>query len=139
MLKQCSQNGLPSRWKKAGFSNGLSQLCRVISPHRPHAEQIASTHRTREARPAVLAAERLDGLHAVADALLALGALGHAQAHVARLAVWVPAVDGEADVVVRERAVARERARGRARLRRRQERVAALGAEEVLLVVGALA
>ena len=27
MLKQCSQNGLPSRWKNAGFSNGLSQLC----------------------------------------------------------------------------------------------------------------
>ncbi len=27
MLKQCSQNGFPSRWKNAGFSNGLSQLC----------------------------------------------------------------------------------------------------------------
>ena len=57
----------------------------------------------------------------------------------ARLAVWVPAVDGEADVVSRERTVARERARGRTRLRRRQERVAALGAEEVLFVVCALA
>lgn len=53
----------------------------------------------------------------------------------ARLAVGVAFVDGEANVVVRERAIPRERARRRPRVGWRQERIAALGAEEVLFVV----
>jgi hypothetical protein len=63
---------------------------------------------------------------------------------VAALAVRVTLVHGEADVIVLERAVAGD---GEveptvtlgARARRREERVAALGAEEVLLVVRPLA
>ena len=97
--------------------------------------ELRRTHRTSEALPAPFAAESLDSLHAVPDALLALLALGHPQTHVASLPVRMALVDREADVVVRERAVARERPRRRARIGRWQERVAALGAEEVLLVI----
>jgi hypothetical protein len=98
-----------------------------------------ATHRAHEALPAELAAERLDGLHALAERAAAARALGQAEVDVAALAVRVALVDREADVLVRKRAIARERARARARTRRRQERVAALGAEEVLLVVRARA
>lgn len=115
---------------------------RTISA-RPDPDRSMHTHRTHEALPAPLRAERLDRAHPVADAPPALLALRHPQAHVARLAVRVPAVHGEPDVVVRELPVAadRDRAAGAARGargRRREERVAALGAEEVLLVVRAL-
>lgn len=99
-----------------------------------------ATHRTREALPAPLPPKCLYSLHPVPDTLLALLALRHAQPYVARLAVWVAAVHGEAHVVVcRELAITCERARRRAGICGREERVTTLGAEEVLLVVCALA
>ena len=100
------------------------------------------THGTGEAFPTPLPTECLDGLHAMADALLAFLAFGHTQPDMARLAVWMAFVNGEPDVVLcahGEFTITSERARRRARRRGGKEWVSALGAEEVLLVVRALA
>ncbi|THH21160.1 hypothetical protein EW146_g333 [Bondarzewia mesenterica] len=145
---QLSQKALLSRRKNAGFSNGFSQ------PYRPKKHQHRryrgtkykttsspggrETHRASETLPAPLAPQCLDGLHSRANWLLAPLALGRAQAHVARLAIWVPVVHREADTVVHEHAIA-----GEGQLAPisagRQERVPALRAEEMRLVICPLA
>lgn len=102
-------------------------------------ETTRATHSTHKARPAPLPPERLHRTVPLADALLAPLALRHAQPHVARLAVRVPAVHGEAHVVVRKGPVAAHRQVlfpvSLGWRRRREERVAALCAEEMLLVI----
>ena len=77
----------------------------------------------------------------IPNGFLALLAFRHPQADVARLAVRVSLIHREADVVLRarrKRTIACERTRRRAWVCRREERVPALGAEEVLLVVSPL-
>jgi hypothetical protein len=102
-------------------------------------EERIVAYRATKALPTPLPAEGLDGLVPVSDAPLAFLAFGQPEAHVARLAVRVPAVHGETDIVRDKCAVARkcEFALGSGE-RRRQERVAAFCAEEMLLVVSAL-
>lgn len=40
ILKQRSQNGFPSRWKNAGSSNGLLQLCQVPANYQFHVNKL---------------------------------------------------------------------------------------------------
>ena len=76
-------------------------------------EKDTKTHRTREALPAPLPAQRLNRLHPIPDTLLAFLTLRHAQPHMARFAVGMALVHREADIVFRtfgEFTVTRERA-----------------------------
>ena len=83
------------------------------------------------------------GLHTVPNALLAFLAFRGAEPYVTRLAIWVSLVHGKADIVVLKLAIAFERDAPRTLCvltvnARRQERVATLRAEEMLLVICAL-
>lgn len=87
--------------------------------------------------------ESLHGLHSVPDAVLAFFAFRGAESYVTRLAIWVSLVHGKADIVVLKLAITLERDASRTLCvltinAWRQEWVAALGAEEVLLVIRAL-
>ena len=87
--------------------------------------------------------ESLYGLHTVPNPLLAFLAFRGAESYVTRLAIWVSLVHGKADIVVLKLAIAFERHTPRTLCvltinARRQERVTALGAEEMLLVICAL-
>lgn len=119
---------------------------RISSYIRKTPEPNTRTHRTHKALPAPLTPKCLNSLHPFADAPLAAPTLWHAQSHVARLAVRVPAVHRKSDIVIPEVELAVAPYADFARLLRfvrfghrgREERVAALRAEEMLLVVRAL-
>jgi hypothetical protein len=87
--------------------------------------------------------ESFYGLHTVPNAFLASLAFRGAEPYVTRLAIWVSLVHGKADIVVLKLAIAFECDAPRTLCgltinARRQERVAALRAEEMLLVICAL-
>ena len=125
MLKHRSQNGRPSLWKKLGSSNGRSQPCDSGESIDTEDGRICA-HLTHKTTPTPLHTQRLDGLHPISYALLTLPALGHTQAYVARLAVRVAAVHGEAYIVC----IAFTPIEGR-----REERIPTLGTKEMLFVI----
>jgi hypothetical protein len=101
------------------------------------------TYGTAEALPVKFPTESLYGLHTVPNALLAPFAFRGAESYVTRLAIRVSLVHGEADIVVLKLAITLECDAPRTLFRltinaRRQKRVAAFRAEEMLLMICAL-
>jgi hypothetical protein len=99
MLKHRSQKGRPSLWKKLGSSNGRSQPCKANGQSSMNVQKWTSTYLAHKTAPTPLATQRLHSLHAIAYALLALTALGHSQAYMARLTIRMAVVHSEAHVV----------------------------------------
>ena len=62
-------------------------------------EKDTKTHRTREALPAPLPAQRLDRLHPIPDTPLAFLTLRHSQPNVTRLTIGMPFVYRESDII----------------------------------------
>lgn len=101
------------------------------------------TYGTAEALPVKFPTESLYGLHTVPNALLAPFAFRRAEPYVTRLAIRVSLVHGEADIVVLKFAITLECDTLRTLFcltinARRQKRVAAFRAEEMLLMICAL-
>lgn len=101
------------------------------------------TYGTAEALPVKFPTESFYGLHTVPNALLAPFAFRGAESYVTRLAIRVSLVHSEADIVVLKFAITLECDAPRTLFcltidARRQKRVAAFRAEEMLLMICAL-
>lgn len=139
MLKQRSQNGCLSLWKKVGSSNGFSQFCIITSTDQNTLKverKSGIPYRANEALPTPLSAKRFNSPHPVSNARFALFALWHPQPHMTVFAIRVPLIHRESNVCIFEDSVSREAPVTRCRGGRRKEGISTFCAEEVLFVVG---